>query len=645
MPQQRRPRADQQRPPVHGASRAFPRTLSGSTPGSASSSKTATKTGTTITQGAHPANKYNNTVSASGSITRSNRSYVAKFGSGALHPVTKSAYPRFISSRLDVEVNRVSGPVPTRRRRTFRKAEDDLTTGSVRPSSMMRRGRTPPGGHFYEHDGKLYPVDAQIVDSGARREGTEHRQIQSEDPPRRPPRKQLALKAIRRVVHVPHFSSDSSESDAERDLSSSGLEYTDAEPEEQRREIIIISSDSESSDSSSAEHESLMRLFKALAPLLRSHVWHLYGRTPFLTRNLRAGFHQHCIDLGIPTYPSTTPDAPFQATYRFRLTDTDEWEDHVRASLEWICPLCDLHGKFNTRDMLVYHIEKDHSEVHHAWSEAPSGSGSNTWWSVLIQWTVSELPPTYAMRKLRRREDQGVDDIYDSIAEHPEGMNANESEHTTDLVTQRVGDISIGVTTKEAMPHLKCEETDNIPIPSPSTSQPSHTNIPPSSPRRPPRTGITPTGKLIPPPHNAKYGPAGEPPSESCRPGGPRIFDLLNELPMDPFGVLAWSITQREEEIFEHEDISDEDKVMLALWNRWILLNKEAFVFGDRYKQILVFLQEYYIMIHRAAGWNALRWFLLTLLANKFLTITQVVNMMKHYEKLVDMPNWYKDEE
>lgn len=38
---------------------------------------------------------------------------------------------------------------------------------------------------------------------------------------------------------------------------------------------------------------------------------------------------------------------------------------------------------------------------------------------------------------------------------------------------------------------------------------------------------------------------------------------------------------------------------------------REAFVFGDRHEQILIFLKEYYVMIHRAAGWNALRWFLL----------------------------------
>ena len=60
----------------------------------------------------------------------------------------------------------------------------------------------------------------------------------------------------------------------------------------------------------------------------------------------------------------------------------------------------------------------------------------------------------------------------------------------------------------------------------------------------------------------------------SCRIGGPRIFDLLTILPTDEFGVMSWEIVHREEELFEMEDVRDEDKVMLALWNRWIMLNR-----------------------------------------------------------------------
>lgn len=60
----------------------------------------------------------------------------------------------------------------------------------------------------------------------------------------------------------------------------------------------------------------------------------------------------------------------------------------------------------------------------------------------------------------------------------------------------------------------------------------------------------------------------------SCRIGGPRIYDLLNELSLDEFGLMSWAIVDREEELFEMDDVRDEDKVMLALWNRWIMLHK-----------------------------------------------------------------------
>ena len=82
-----------------------------------------------------------------------------------------------------------------------------------------------------------------------------------------------------------------------------------------------------------------------------------------------------------------------------------------------------------------------------------------------------------------------------------------------------------------------------------------------------------------PPPPSDSLGPAAQYPylpeeEYSCRPGGPRLFDLLNTLSLEPYGVLSWMIVDREEEIYEIEDVRDEDKVVMALWNRWIFLNR-----------------------------------------------------------------------
>ncbi|KAF8831306.1 hypothetical protein HHX47_DHR1000548 [Lentinula edodes] len=90
-----------------------------------------------------------------------------------------------------------------------------------------------------------------------------------------------------------------------------------------------------------------------------------------------------------------------------------------------------------------------------------------------------------------------------------------------------------------------------------------------------------------PPPANDPLGPAAQRPylpatsddgkiviQYSCRSGGPYLYDLLGLLPLDEFGVLSWLVLDREAEIFENEDISDEWKVMHALWGRWIMMNR-----------------------------------------------------------------------
>lgn len=60
----------------------------------------------------------------------------------------------------------------------------------------------------------------------------------------------------------------------------------------------------------------------------------------------------------------------------------------------------------------------------------------------------------------------------------------------------------------------------------------------------------------------------------SYRPTGPRLHDHLASLSLDEFGPLSWFVLDKEEETFELTDVLDEDKVMCALWGRWILFNR-----------------------------------------------------------------------
>ena len=145
-----------------------------------------------------------------------------------------------------------------------------------------------------------------------------------------------------------------------------------------------------------------------------------------------------------------------------------------------------------------------------------------------------------------------------------------------------------------------------------------------------------------PPPPNDPLGPAARSPyfpaySEyggptiyySCRPGGPCLFDFMGTLPMKEFGILDWEVIDREEEIYETDDVKDEYKIMHVLWARWITvhqlvrvtvwLNLGDYLFenyrnqfiSNYYQGTLAFVDYFWRMIHRAVGWDGLRYWLL----------------------------------
>ncbi|GJE86504.1 hypothetical protein PsYK624_025840 [Phanerochaete sordida] len=229
---------------------------------------------------------------------------------------------------------------------------------------------------------------------------------------------------------------------------------------------------------------------------------------------------------------------------------------------------------------------------------------------------------------------------------HPSPMQVDESDtgvDTTSPFSRAHTTTSTSATTLAAAPSqtlsvIPKHEYEEAVLPREAT--------PRKSPPRTPRTGLSAAGELVPPPVLNPLGPAAEPPLESCRPGGPKIYDLLNELPLEPYGVLEWTIVDREEEIFEFADVLDEDKVMMALWNRWIFFNRVSFVFnredGTCRAGVQRFIDANYAMIHRAAGWAALRAFLIILTGNRFINIRDVLKLLDHYDRLVKRKEWYK---
>ncbi|KAG1784142.1 hypothetical protein EV702DRAFT_1191149 [Suillus placidus] len=155
------------------------------------------------------------------------------------------------------------------------------------------------------------------------------------------------------------------------------------------------------------------------------------------------------------------------------------------------------------------------------------------------------------------------------------------------------------------------------------------------------------SGRPTPPPRSDPLGPADLLESDgiySCRVGGPRLYDLLNTLPLDKFGVLAWVILDREEEIFEIDDVRDEDKFMQALWFRWIFLNRNKFV-AEFFEGTKTFINDNWQMIDRAAGVAALRIWLPVFSINNFLLTSEsdVVALLYHYRGLTGKKHWYDD--
>jgi hypothetical protein len=99
------------------------------------------------------------------------------------------------------------------------------------------------------------------------------------------------------------------------------------------------------------------------------------GQLPFLLRNLRRGFADRCLLLGMPTKASVHSDKPLEVHLVFRLQtsgvvvdDAGGYSDEYKTRMtSWNCPLCDLHGAFGTQAMLQRHIEWDHFEIKTKW--------------------------------------------------------------------------------------------------------------------------------------------------------------------------------------------------------------------------------------------------------------------------------------
>jgi hypothetical protein len=92
-------------------------------------------------------------------------------------------------------------------------------------------------------------------------------------------------------------------------------------------------------------------------------------RLPFLRRSLRKGFLGRCLQNGVNTHGHKLPNPRVTVVYRLNTTVDEPPDEYVAHTASWLCPLCELHGRFGTREMLQKHLWWDHREVDVVWNK------------------------------------------------------------------------------------------------------------------------------------------------------------------------------------------------------------------------------------------------------------------------------------
>ncbi|KAF8631491.1 hypothetical protein AX15_002378 [Amanita polypyramis BW_CC] len=371
-------------------------------------------------------------------------------------------------------------------------------------------------------------------------------------------------------------------------------------------------------------------------------------RLPFLLRNLRKSFQVLCRNLNIPSIPEDDDKGSVLVRYEHV---ANAWFE--RTLPKWFCPLCDLLGRFETREMLKVHLGLDHKEAFFDWLQPTTENEQQG-----VSWRLLVLMP---------ETDRGMPDLDNLSLEHrvtastpetiPPPTSAPIEPPSSPPITTRTS-VTVSdkprpeptTTTNTLSPRLPPRANDDPyflfppdePItPAPSSSPPIHVPKKPRPPQYP-----------RPPPSSYRLGPAARKPylpakspyggpdiDYSTRIGGPYLFDLLQLLPLEPYGLLDWMVLEREAEIFNDDELTDELKVIVALWARWMMLNKNVFA-KNCVEGVRQFIDEYWRMIHLAAGWEALVYQILVFVAYRLIGQSEVIPLILYYEKLVGMDYW-----
>ncbi|KAH9053177.1 hypothetical protein EDB87DRAFT_283241 [Lactarius vividus] len=346
-------------------------------------------------------------------------------------------------------------------------------------------------------------------------------------------------------------------------------------------------------------------------------------RLPFLRRVVKTSFRRRCQKTGIGVDPVSRPTQALTVLYKLAIDVSEDESDNdvtvysvhkVKLALDkLLCPLCDTLGGIYSKEMLEAHMEWDHSDVEVNWRQKQGGS-----WEIALElrggevdeWDGAESPlrqdfsyPPSPIRPL-------------SPTDTLRGSSVGAGELPTPA--RKTAEVT------EALEQRDFLKTDFFL--SPAFHRPFASAAVSGSAHRVPGTG-DPLGPLAVYPYFPTSGD-DENILFSCRPGGPRLFDLVSRFSASEYGLTSWSLIERDEELFEIDDVRDEEKAMQALWNRWIFFERRYFGYFNvgyfhplilstsRYlldprKTTMAFVEKFLAVIIKTAGWKGMRVWLL----------------------------------
>lgn len=343
-------------------------------------------------------------------------------------------------------------------------------------------------------------------------------------------------------------------------------------------------------------------------------------RLPFLRRVVKTSFRRRCQRMGIVLDSVSPPTQTLIVLYKLAIDVSENESDDdvtvysvhkVKLAIDkLLCPLCDTLGGISSKEMLEAHIEWDHPDVEASWQKQ---SGN---WELALELRGGEVDEWEGEEPSPRQD-------LSSPASPVRSLSPTETLRGSSVDARELP--SSARETAEATEALEKYERTDIDL---SLYLASHRSSLASAAISSSARRVQGTGDPLGPLPDASDD---ESLRFSCRPCGPRLFDLVARFPASDYGLTSWSLFERDEELFEIDDMRDEEKAMQALWNRWIFSERRQF-FLDPRKTMMEFVSKFSAVINKTAGWKGMRVWLLLLAKHKYLTGDDVVAVMSYYE-------------